>query len=64
MIFIIVIIILLFLRLVLRKSYNQKLKMMILFGSGGHTTEMLYMFEKYNFKERNQNLYFIHSESD
>ncbi|KAM3134292.1 UDP-N-acetylglucosamine transferase subunit [Paramecium bursaria] len=37
---------------------------MILFGSGGHTTEMLYMFEKYNFKERNQNLYFIHSESD
>ena len=30
---------------------------MILFESGDHTKEMLKMFEKYNFKERNQNLF-------
>jgi len=32
------------LRLTLKSKYNRKLKMMMLFGSGGHTSEMLLTF--------------------
>lgn len=40
------------LRILKKSTYNKKKKMLILFGSGGHTSEILMIFKDYNFKEK------------
>jgi hypothetical protein len=43
----IIICILFLVRYLIRSHYNKKLKMLILFGSGGHTYEMLMTLKDY-----------------
>ncbi|CAK77303.1 unnamed protein product (macronuclear) [Paramecium tetraurelia] len=38
--------------------------MLVLFGSGGHTYEMLMSLKNYDFQRKCQNLYFMHSFAD
>lgn len=53
-----------FLRYLIQSKYNKKYNMLILFGSGGHTYEMLMTLKNYEFKKKCSNLYFMHSFSD
>lgn len=49
---------------VFSSKYNKKLKMLMLFGSGGHTGEMLMTFKDFEFQERCQHVYLMHSSAD
>ncbi|CAD8058569.1 unnamed protein product [Paramecium primaurelia] len=52
------------LRFCIASKYNKKYNMLILFGSGGHTYEMLMTLKNYDFQKKCQNLYFMHSYAD
>ncbi|CAD8158662.1 unnamed protein product [Paramecium pentaurelia] len=52
------------LRFCIHSKYNKKYNMLILFGSGGHTYEMLMTLKNYDFQNKCQNLYFMHSFAD
>lgn len=45
-------------------QFKKKINIIIVFGSGGHTTEMLMLFKNYDFINRCNLVYFIRAESD
>lgn len=47
----------------LKKDKAQKKSMMLIFGSGGHTTELLMTFKNFDFNQW-KNIYFVKAETD
>jgi hypothetical protein len=47
----------------LNKSASNKKTMMLIFGSGGHTTELLMTFKNFDFTQW-QKIYFVKAETD
>ena len=45
-------------------QFLKKINIIIVFGSGGHTTEMLMLFKNYDFINRCDLVHFIRAESD
>jgi hypothetical protein len=51
-------------RKVLEISEKTSLGMMIIFGSGGHTAEMLFLIKDYDFISRCKKIYFVRADTD
>jgi hypothetical protein len=48
----------------LAERVPDKINLMIVYGSGGHTTEMSWIFKDYDFKTRCNRVFFLKAQSD
>lgn len=49
---------------ILNNKDKNNLNLMIIFGSGGHTAEMLFLIKDYDFISRCKNIYFVKADTD
>ena len=54
----------LIMNIVMRKSRKKTGCMMMTFGRGGHTAEMMYMCQKYDFKKKFKKVYILVADDD